>query len=143
MKEKPLSYINSSVVFTNGCFDVIHVGHIKLLEECSKLGRRVVVGLNSDSSIKRLKGKSRPVNNEKNRIKVLESIRFVDIVIVFEEDTPLNLIKLIRPLILVKGNEYIANKIVGAEYVKSYGGRVELIEMVPNSSSSRIIDARF
>ncbi len=107
-----------SVVFTNGCFDIIHRGHIELLEFCSTLGTKVIVGLNSDKSIKSLKGKERPVNNQSDRKLLLEAIKYVDSVIVFEEETPYNLICKIKPDIIVKGGDYKAEDVVGADIAK-------------------------
>ena len=102
------------VVFTNGCFDILHVGHIKLLEYCSTFGK-VIVGLNSDESVRRIKGTNRPINSQTDRKLLLESIRFVDEVIIFEEDTPLQLIKRINPDFVVKGGDYKKNEVIGKE----------------------------
>ena len=118
----------SKVIFTNGCFDIIHRGHIELLEYCKSIGGKLIVGLNSDSSVKRLKGKKRPINSEKDRKYLLESLRFVDEVIIFNEDTPLELIKKISPDIIVKGGDYTVESVVGNnicevrifKYVKGY-----------------------
>jgi rfaE bifunctional protein nucleotidyltransferase chain/domain len=109
-------------VFTNGCFDVLHLGHIELLAYCSTLGR-VTVGLNSDASVRRLKGESRPVKSQNERQRLLEACRYVDEVVVFDEDTPLNLIKFLKPDIIVKGGDYQADDIIGREYaeVKIFG----------------------
>jgi D-beta-D-heptose 7-phosphate kinase/D-beta-D-heptose 1-phosphate adenosyltransferase len=101
-------------IFTNGCFDIIHLGHIKLLEFCASLGR-VVVGLNSDGSVKRLKGLSRPINSQVDRKEVLSAIKFVDEVIIFDEDTPYSLIKKIQPDIIVKGGDYLAENVIGSD----------------------------
>lgn len=117
-----------SVVFTNGCFDIIHRGHVELLKFCSTLGEKVVVGLNSDKSVKALKGSHRPVNNQDDRKLLLEAIKYVDSVVVFEEETPYNLICKIKPDIIVKGGDYKAKDVVGAnvakvvifDYVKGY-----------------------
>jgi len=124
-------------VFTNGCFDIIHLGHIKLLEECKKISKngRVVVGLNSDKSVKRLKGKTRPINDQQSRKVVLESIKFVDEVIIFEEDTPEVLLSHLKPDILVKGGDYTLEKIVGKQYAK----RVVIFEYVDGYSTTNII----
>lgn len=117
-----------SIVFTNGCFDIIHRGHIELLEFCSTLGDKVIVGLNSDKSVRLLKGQNRPINNQNDRKMLLEAIKYVDNVIVFEEETPYNLICKIKPDIIVKGGDYKAKDVVGAnvakvvifDYVKGY-----------------------
>lgn len=106
------------IIFTNGCFDIIHVGHVKLLEYCKSLGDILIVGLNSDSSIKKLKGQKRPINNQKDRKLILESLKHVDKVIIFEEDTPINLIEQLKPDIIVKGGDYTADKVVGNEISK-------------------------
>jgi len=104
--------LSKKTIFTNGCFDVLHRGHIELLEFCKSMGT-VIVGLNSDSSVKRLKGDSRPVNSEKDRIYLLESCKFVDMVFTFDEDTPYSLIKSVRPDIIVKGGDYKKEEVVG------------------------------
>ncbi len=103
----------NKVIFTNGCFDIIHIGHIRLLEFAKTLGSKLVVGLNSDASIKRLKGLERPINNQADRAILLSAIKYVDEVIVFEEDTPYNLIALIKPDIIVKGGDYTSDKVIG------------------------------
>ncbi len=108
------------IIFTNGCFDILHIGHIKLLEFCYNIEKnnKVIVGLNSDKSIRGLKGPTRPINNQTNRKKVLESIKFVDQVIIFDEPTPINLIKKIQPDIIVKGGDYKPEEVVGNEIAK-------------------------
>lgn len=127
------------VVFTNGCFDIIHAGHVQYLEQAHTLGDRLIIGLNSDRSVKRLKGPNRPVNGEWARACVLASLRFTDAVVVFEEDTPLELIKALKPDVLVKGGDYAIENIVGADFVKSIGGKTEIIRFVEGYSSSTII----
>ena len=109
-----------NTVFTNGCFDILHVGHISLLQKCRSLSceGKVIVGLNSDSSVKRLKGESRPINNQNDRKILLESLKYVDEVIIFDEDTPENLLSKIRPTILVKGGDYSLEQIVGKQYAE-------------------------
>lgn len=102
-----------SNVFTNGCFDIIHVGHVELFKYAKSLGSKLIVGLNSDESIKRLKGDKRPINKQEDRKAVLESIKFIDKVIIFDEDTPLNLIKVVKPDIIVKGGDYTKENVVG------------------------------
>jgi len=126
-------------VFTNGCFDILHVGHVRYLREARLLGDRLVVGLNSDSSVKRLKGDSRPVVSEENRKEVLEALESVDEVVLFEEDTPLELIKKVRPNVLVKGGDYSIDDIVGAKEVISWGGEVRSLNFHSGHSSSQII----
>lgn len=127
------------VVFTNGCFDVIHLGHVRYLEQAKALGNRLVIGVNSDESVKRLKGPERPVNDQRARAAVLASLRFTDAVVVFEEDTPSELIKALKPDVLVKGGDYKIENIAGADFVIQGGGKVEIIDFVEGYSSSKII----
>lgn len=129
------------IVFTNGCFDILHRGHVTYLNQARDLGDLLIVGINSDESVKRLKGPERPVNMLEDRAYVLSALKSVDYVIPFEEDTPLNLINLIMPDILVKGGDYTIDRIVGAQEVLAHGGRVEIIPFVPGKSTSAIIDA--
>ena len=125
--------------FTNGCFDLLHDGHLFLLEQSKKYCDYLIIGLNSDDSVKRLKGKNRPINNQNFRKKLLESLRIVDKVIIFSEDTPENLIEEIKPDVLIKGNDYREDEIVGASFVKGRGGRIIRVEFEYNTSSSKII----
>ncbi len=131
--------VGGRVVFTNGCFDILHPGHIELLAQCRELGEYVVLGLNSDASVRRLKGKARPINDQLSRAIVLAGLSSVDAVIIFHEDTPLELIIQIKPDILVKGGDYIASEVVGAEVVKQHGGEVKIIPLVNGYSSTAII----
>ena len=131
---------NNAVVFTNGCFDLIHIGHIKLLKYCRSLGNRLIVGLNSDDSIKKIKGLTRPINDQKTRKTILESFEFVDEVIIFNEDTPINLIKKIKPMFLIKGGDYDLKEIVGYEYVINSGGQVKTFPLVEGYSSTATIN---
>lgn len=128
------------IVFTNGCFDIIHAGHVDYLEKAKSLGDILIVGLNSDDSIKRIKGEKRPIVPLKYRKKVLETLKPVDLVVVFEEDTPENLIKQVKPHVLVKGGDYTIDNIVGADFVISYGGHVKTIDFVYDISTSKIIE---
>ena len=128
------------VVFTNGCFDIIHPGHIHILEKAKSYGDVLIVGLNSNRSVKNLKGKSRPINSESDRIKILCSIKHVDHVIVFDEDAPIELIELINPNFLVKGGDYNKSEIVGADLVEKNGGSVIIIDLLKNYSTSSLID---
>lgn len=128
------------IVFTNGCFDIIHAGHVKYLAEAKKLGDVLFLGLNSDQSVRRLKGDSRPINSETDRASVLSALRFIDYVVVFGEDTPENIIRTIRPDVLVKGGDYKIENIVGADFVKSEGGEVVTIDFVDGKSTTRIIE---
>lgn len=127
------------VVFTNGCFDVLHRGHVEYLAKAKSMGDILVVGLNTDASVKRLKGESRPINDEHARALLLAALEMVDRVILFSEDTPYQLISHILPDILVKGADYTIDKIVGADVVLAHGGEVKTIEFVEGYSSSSII----
>ena len=129
------------VVFTNGCFDVLHRGHVTYLAAARDLGDCLVVGLNSDASVKRLKGENRPINNENDRALVLAALSFIDYIIIFEEDTPKNLIEQVKPDILVKGGDYKIEDIVGADFVQKNGGQVLTIPFVDGYSSTKIIQA--
>lgn len=131
---------NKKIVFTNGVFDIIHRGHVEYLSEAKSLGDVLIVGLNSDSSVKMIKGEKRPVVPEENRAFVLANLKPVDYVIIFSEDTPYNLINKIKPGILVKGADWDEDKIVGADIVKSNGGEIKRIRFVENNSSTNIID---
>ena len=129
------------VVFTNGCFDVLHRGHVTYLAQARDLGDCLVVGLNSDASVKRLKGDNRPINNENDRAYVLAALSSIDYIILFEEDTPKNLIEQVKPDILVKGGDYQIDNIVGADFVLKNGGQVLTIPFVDGYSSTKIIQA--
>jgi rfaE bifunctional protein nucleotidyltransferase chain/domain len=127
------------VVFTNGCFDILHVGHVRYLEAARGEGDLLVVGLNSDASVHLIKGGRRPIINQDQRAEVLASLGCVDFVIVFEEADPMMLIRTLKPDILVKGADWEHDQIVGAEFVESNGGRVVRISLVPDASTSEII----
>lgn len=127
------------VVFTNGCFDILHIGHITLLEQARRKGDRLIVALNSDASVRRLKGPSRPIAAESERARILAALSAVDAVVVFNESTPLKLIEAIRPDVLVKGGDYREEAVVGAHEVRAWGGRVELIPLVEGISTTRLI----
>jgi rfaE bifunctional protein nucleotidyltransferase chain/domain len=131
--------VGNRIVFTNGCFDILHRGHVELLAQCRSFGDYVIVGLNSDASVRRLKGEGRPVNDQLSRASVLASLSFVDAVIIFEEDTPLDLIKIIHPDILVKGGDYKTDDIVGADVVRSSGGEVKIVPLVSGFSTTATI----
>ena len=128
------------VVFTNGCFDLIHPGHISLLEQARAAGDALVVGLNSDASVARLKGEGRPVQPASARASVLAGLSTVDLVVEFGEDTPVSLIEAIRPDVLVKGADYAENEVVGGDLVTSYGGRVMLAQLAEGYSTSETIE---
>lgn len=127
------------VVFTNGCFDILHVGHIEYLSKARKLGDLLVVGLNSDASVRGIKGKSRPVNRQADRARVLSALCFVDYVTIFGERTPEKLIRSLKPDVLVKGADWKECDIVGGEFVRSYGGRVARIPFVKGYSTTSVI----
>ena len=125
--------------FTNGCFDLLHPGHVKLLAEARAACDRLIVGLNGDASVRRLKGEGRPMQQVHARAEVLAALEAVDLVVIFEEDTPLDLIRRVRPKVLVKGGDYRREQVVGHEIVEAEGGEVILIDLVPGFSTSRIV----
>lgn len=127
------------IVFTNGCFDILHVGHKRYLQQAATLGDILVVGVNSDASVRRLKGPTRPVNNEQDRAEMLSALGFIDYVVIFDEDTPYELIKKIQPDVLVKGGDYKPEEVVGRDIVEARGGRLELISFVEGKSTTNII----
>lgn len=127
------------IVFTNGCFDLLHVGHVKYLQKARSFGDLLILGLNSDASIKRLKGEKRPLIGEEERAHILAALDCIDYVVVFDEDTPLNLIEALKPSILVKGGDYTLDGVVGREIVEANGGRVELVQFVDGKSTTNII----
>jgi D-beta-D-heptose 7-phosphate kinase/D-beta-D-heptose 1-phosphate adenosyltransferase len=128
-----------TIVFTNGCFDLLHVGHITLLEDCRRFGSKLVLGLNADDSIARLKGPSRPIVGERERARVMAALAAVDAVVLFEEDTPLELIQQLKPDVLVKGGDYTIETVVGHELVLAAGGRVEIVPIVEGFSTTNIV----
>ncbi len=128
------------IVFTNGCFDILHRGHVAYLNEAKKLGDILFLGLNSDSSVKTLKGELRPINNELDRKFILESLRAVDFVEIFSEETPLNLINKVRPNVLVKGGDWDISQIVGAQEVQSWGGDVMSLNFVDGYSTTNTLE---
>ena len=131
-------YFNKKIVFTNGCFDLLHSGHIDYLSKAADMGDALIIGLNSDNSTRRLKGNNRPVNNEEQRSLLLASLSFVSAVVIFDEDTPYNLISKIKPDILVKGGDYKPEQIAGADVVLANGGEVRIIDLLPGYSTSEI-----
>lgn len=128
-----------AIVFTNGCFDIVHLGHIDYLEKARNLGQRMILGLNTDTSVSRIKGPLRPVVNEYARARLMAALAFVDAVTLFDEPTPLTLIEAVRPDILVKGDDYSISSIVGADFVLGNGGRVETVALVPGYSTTSLI----
>lgn len=127
------------IIFTNGCFDIIHSGHVTYLNKSKALGDVLIVGLNSDSSVKRLKGDKRPINTEHDRAYILDNLKAVDYVCIFDEDTPLELIKKVLPDIITKGGDYKQDEVVGYSVVKEYGGDVVIIDLVEGKSTTEII----
>jgi D-beta-D-heptose 7-phosphate kinase/D-beta-D-heptose 1-phosphate adenosyltransferase len=131
--------LGNKIVFTNGCFDLLHVGHVKLLEESKKQGNILVVAINSDKSVKKLKGNGRPLINQDDRAKLLLSLSCVDYVVIFDEETPRPLLKLLKPDILVKGGDYTHHQVVGWEIVESYGGKITTIDLVKGKSTTKTL----
>jgi rfaE bifunctional protein nucleotidyltransferase chain/domain len=137
---KHTKHFSTKIIFTNGCFDVLHLGHIEYLAKAKEYGDFLIVGLNSDESVRKLKGETRPINDELSRATILASLSFIDAVVIFNEETPEKLIKTIRPDILVKGGDYTEENIVGSEFVRSYDGDVKIIDLVDGYSSTNIIN---
>lgn len=128
-----------TVVFTNGCFDILHVGHLKTLSRARSEGSRLVVGVNSDQSVRRLKGPTRPVNTEADRAELLSALRCVDAVVVFAEDTPVELLEVLKPNVHVKGGDYNVEDLPEREVVEKNGGRIVIIPLVPGRSTTKLI----
>jgi len=128
-----------TIVFTNGCFDLLHVGHITLLEDCRRFGSKLVLGLNSDASVTRLKGPTRPIVSERERARVMAALAAIDAVVLFEDDTPLELIKRLKPDVLVKGGDYTAETVVGYQEMVASGGRVEIVPTVEGFSTTNMV----
>ncbi|WP_461141557.1 D-glycero-beta-D-manno-heptose 1-phosphate adenylyltransferase [Spirosoma pomorum] len=128
------------LVFTNGCFDIVHLGHIDYLEKARSLGSKLILGLNTDASVSRIKGPLRPVVNEYARSRLMAALAFVDLVVLFDEPTPLELIEAVQPDILVKGDDYTVATIVGSDFVLDRGGKVETISLVPGYSTTKLIE---
>ena len=132
--------LDQKVVFTNGCFDIVHLGHIDYLEKAKALGQKLVLGLNTDASVSRIKGPSRPVVNEYARARMMAALAFIDLVVLFDEATPKELIENLKPNILVKGNDYSIQQIVGADFVLANGGSVQTIDLVEGYSTTKLIE---
>ena len=132
--------LGKKIVFTNGCFDILHRGHLDYLARAADFGNILVIGVNTDASVKRLKGDSRPLVNEQDRLFQLASLVYVDAVCLFDEDTPQELIEIVKPDVLAKGGDYTINTIVGADFVAKTGGRVEVIPFVEGYSTTGLID---
>lgn len=136
---KTLKKNGKKIVFTNGCFDILHIGHVKLLEKARSLGDVLVVAINTDSSIKTIKGRRRPINSERDRGIILSALSFVDFVTFFDEPDPARIIKLLDPDVLVKGGDWKREEIIGADYVTSRGGKVYSLPLIKGYSTSRFI----
>ncbi len=137
---KKLRKNKKTIIFTNGCFDILHMGHTDYLQKARNLGDVLILALNSDDSVRRLKGENRPIINQNQRAVVLSALSCVDYVIIFSEDTPINVIETLQPDVIVKGNDYTIDQVVGREIVESYGGRVELVELMKGISTSNIVE---
>ena len=133
-------FLSKKIVFTNGCFDILHLGHIDYLSKAAEFGDVLIVGLNSDDSVRTIKGINRPINDENSRATILSSLGFISAVILFDEDTPYNLIKFVQPDVLIKGSDYKPEDIVGYDIVKAKGGEIETIDFLHGYSTSSIID---
>lgn len=131
---------NKKIVFTNGCFDLLHIGHVRYLEEAKKLGDILIVGINTDASVQKLKGPTRPIQNENDRAEILAALKSVDHTVLFGEETPLNLIQQIVPQVLVKGGDWKIEQIVGSDFVLSRGGQVLSLQFVDGRSTTKIIE---
>ncbi|MEZ0391277.1 MAG: D-glycero-beta-D-manno-heptose 1-phosphate adenylyltransferase [Pseudobdellovibrionaceae bacterium] len=136
----PLRSKSQKIVFTNGCFDLLHVGHVRYLQEAKAQGQILVVGVNSDASVKKLKGPTRPIQNENDRAEILAALNAVDYVTVFDEETPAKLIEAVRPQVLVKGGDWKPDQIVGGSFVLSYGGEVKSLQFVEGRSTTKLIE---
>ncbi|MCX5687330.1 MAG: D-glycero-beta-D-manno-heptose 1-phosphate adenylyltransferase [Candidatus Omnitrophica bacterium] len=130
---------NKKIVFTNGCFDILHAGHVSYLSKAKSLGDILVIGLNNDGSVKKIKGKLKPIVSQKNRAILLAALEVVDFVVIFKELSPLKLIKAIKPDVLVKGGDWKKENIVGADFVESYGGKVKSLAYIKGLSTSSLI----
>jgi D-beta-D-heptose 7-phosphate kinase/D-beta-D-heptose 1-phosphate adenosyltransferase len=130
---------HKKIVFTNGCFDLLHYGHIKYLEDAKRKGDILVVGVNSDQSLRRIKGNKRPILSEKDRLGIIAALGSVDYVNLFNQDTPIEIIKALKPDVLIKGSDWNIKTIVGADFVLSYGGRVSTVKLIPGRSTTSLI----
>lgn len=136
----PLRAQGKKIVFTNGVFDLLHIGHVRYLQEARALGDALVIGVNADASVKRLKGPTRPIQSENDRAEILAALACVDFTSIFTEDTPENLIRQVKPDVLVKGGDWKIDSIVGAPFVMSYGGKVMSLQFVDGKSTTKIIE---
>ena len=131
--------VGLTVVFTNGCFDLLHVGHVTLIDDARREGERLILAINSDASVRALKGPARPIVNQHARARVLAALAAVDAVVIFDEPTPRELVMALQPDVIVKGGDYAADQIVGAEEVRSWGGRVKIVSFVEGFSTTKLI----
>lgn len=131
---------NKKIVFTNGCFDLLHIGHVRYLEQAKSLGDVLIVGINTDASVQVLKGPTRPIQNENDRAEILASLKAVNHTVLFGDETPLALIKQIKPDLLVKGGDWKIDQIVGSDFVLSYGGQVQSLQFINGRSTTSIIE---
>ncbi len=138
-KIEELKINGKKVVFTNGCFDILHVGHMRYLEEAKEFGDYLIVGVNSDESVKRLKGPTRPINNQEDRAELLTGLKSVDYTVIFAEDTPVELIGELKPSIHVKGGDYKKDDLPETKVVESYGGTVEIVSLVEGKSTTNVV----
>ena len=138
-KIEELKINGKKVVFTNGCFDILHVGHMRYLEEAKEFGDYLIVGVNSDESVKRLKGPTRPINNQEDRAELLTGLKSVDYTVIFTEDTPVELIGELKPSIHVKGGDYKKDDLPETKVVESYGGTVEIVSLVEGKSTTNVV----
>lgn len=132
--------VDKTLVFTNGCFDILHIGHVRYLEEAKACGELLVVALNSDASVRRLKGPERPLQSQEDRAGILAALRAVDYTVIFEEDTPLSLIETISPDVLVKGGDWAIDQIVGSEHVLKNGGEVKSLNFIQGRSTTNVVE---
>ncbi|MDD5465300.1 MAG: D-glycero-beta-D-manno-heptose 1-phosphate adenylyltransferase [Candidatus Omnitrophica bacterium] len=139
-KVRALKQKNKRIVFTNGCFDILHFGHVKYLQDAKAKGDYLIVAVNSDSSIKKIKGKNRPLIGQLDRLKTIAALASVDFVVLFNEDNPLKLIRAIKPDVLIKGADWSKERMVGADFVESYGGKAATVNLVKGRSTSKLIE---
>jgi len=137
---KPLRARGKKLVFTNGCFDILHIGHVRYLQEAKKCGDILVVALNSDASVRELKGPARPLQNEQDRAEILDALNAVDHTLIFDQATPLDLIKILVPDVLVKGGDWPIEQIIGSEFVLSQGGQVRSLKFVEGRSTTNVVE---
>jgi len=133
-------FLQKKIVFTNGCFDIIHRGHVEYLSQAADYGDILIIGLNSDSSVNKIKGKNRPIQDEQSRAEVLAAMQFIDYIVIFDQETPKQLIEYLQPNVLIKGSDYKISDIVGGDFVIANGGKVITIDFIEGYSTTKIID---